>query len=144
MNVKLLKRIANIIQRRADQFNMSYWFHESAFSSHCKTESCIAGWALTLTDTKKKTLAQPLLTARDIKPDFGGCNFIDGYENKDVVLRARKVLDLNEEQSRRLFYVEKWPFNFELAYRHATRHSKENARIAANRIRHFIKTNGEE
>ena len=135
MNVRLLRRIAKVIQKKPREFNMGSW-HEDMLTNEdadalcdlpkgkriaCTTTHCIAGWA------------QALSTKRD-------CTV-------SAEVDAERLLELSHDQAMRLFFVtgffvtdECWPRKFR---------GRRNAwtptpRQAAARIEHFIKTNGAE
>lgn len=83
---------------------------------HCGTVHCIGGWAEVLT----------------------------GNEKSYSAAKKAKILGLNVDESDRLFSLFDWPVTFRNAYRNAKRDMSAKAQIAADRIRHFIATEGRE
>jgi hypothetical protein len=132
MNVRLLRRIAKVIQEKPKEFDMSYWHTDRTDGIAdslcglpkdrrvgCSTSHCIAGWA------------QVLSTKRD-------CAM---HAEDD----AQRILGLTAEQSDRLFYVGGattggWPQRF----RGRKYEFSPTAKQAAARIEWFIKTKGAE
>lgn len=137
MNVRLLRKIAKVIQEKPRQFNMTYWHRNEnvamerirawdfkSFESlcdipadkqiSCDTTHCIAGWAQVLAPNRK-------------------CS-IPASED------AQRLLGLTEQQASRLFFADCWPKEF-LGTKHIWRMSPAKA---AARIEHFIKTKGRE
>jgi len=53
-----------------------------------------------------------------------------------------RALDITYEQGQRLFYVSAWPNKFGDKFQDSGK--KQDARIAAARIEHFIRTKGKE
>lgn len=133
INVKLLRRVQKAIVEHAAHFDMSEWgvgaskadiMHDEPPESECGTTACIAGFAVILRDGK----ARP---------------------SEAVALRAAKLLSLDYDSwdfgcnGTRLFHVQHWPSKFYHRYSKAKR-NLTRARIAAERIEHFIKTKGAE
>ena len=114
MNIDLLLKVKEQILKQPELFDMSRWF----LPTECGTAACIAGWAW-------------LLSGREER-EFSGD-------------RTRMVpqLDLTAEQERSLFHVCDWPRIFAGHYKSA-RTPAYRARIGAERIDHFIATNGDE
>ena len=107
----------------------------------CGTVACIAGWTAVL--TKKQLPAQ---------------DDVDGWRELlcNAWEKATQKLGLSQEESQRLFaeprfygnknydYGENtWPTRFAVRYLKAER-SETRARVTAERIEHFIATNGAE
>ena len=105
---------------------------------NCGTAQCIAGWACSLSKLKWRP-------AESLKHVF--CLQKGGYVG-DV---AARLLDLSvvvgadelTSESERLFFVKEWPPAFRRRFERA-RLRRRKAQIAAERIDHFIATNGAE
>jgi len=143
MNIKLLKKIKNAILKAPLRFNMDWWvkkhrdglFIAKSALPPCGTTACIAGHALALAQKK------PLTTSFWLKQK----EIVGNSENNSPVSRlAGKLLDLNTAQRRRLFFVREWPSQFELVGYPHKREATRNAKVAARRIDHFIKTKGKQ
>lgn len=143
MNVDLLIRVRYKILDEPRQFVMQRFFATSMRIDsdsetpeglrdisrevpNCGTAACIAGWALTLSRTESH---RPIDAAE--------------YYMYRTHLPARVELGLTSLQAQRLFYVTGWPWEFQKRWEE-TRDVVERARIAADRIDHFIATGGEE
>jgi hypothetical protein len=128
MNVPLLLEIKAHILAEPDKFRMDTWT--------CGTAHCIAGWALELRGFK---IVNPTAWAAMQTVEGGGS---PGHV-------AARLLDLQSEDdygemsSDRLFIDDYWPEDFAERYGNAESR-QERAIIAAERIDHFIATNGEE
>lgn len=83
----------------------------------CGATACIAGWAVVLSPEAEE----------------------DGY----IRNLASKLLGLTYGQSDNLFFVSGWPRQFGELY-HDTRTPQERAQVVAERIDHFIATEGAE
>lgn len=123
MNTELLLKVKAAILAEPLKFDMCWWFLESD-DSPCGTAACIAGHAVAI-DQKFKTLKRGLKM------------------NDEVESLAKNALMLTEVQSFRLFGVGYWPPEFEQKYFVANT-PQEMAKVAADRIDHFIATDGEE
>lgn len=143
MNVKLLRQVKRHILEKPKRLNMGYWsmsakrmVREGRITKEvepaCGTVGCIAGWAVILTKTGKRT--DFLATMKRIR----------GH-NSEVVMQplAKELLDLSEYSANRLFLTSNWPGSFEQDYLYAMT-PKQRARVTPERIEHFIRTNGEE
>ena len=63
----------------------------------------------------------------------------------DLYTEARRLLRISKEQADRLFIGSNWPLTFCRRYRNdacSMRQVKSNARVTAERINHFIQTEG--
>lgn len=114
MNVELLGKIKDLILAEPEKLNMDHWTPVE----RCGTACCIAGWACVL----------------------GGVTRTRAIYTADT---ARELLGLNFEDSQRLFFPDGWPKQFtpeedDFEYNVIT------AEQAANRIDHFIATEGRE
>lgn len=120
MNVPLLEKIIETIVTNPDDFAMRVW--------HCGAEHCIGGWSQVLSGVAESedVAAMAALLGIEFKSAFG-----DG-----ILLDPACA-------SGRLFLTQCWPEQFLIAYRDAA-DTTEGAQVAANRIRHFIATEGRE
>jgi hypothetical protein len=125
MNIELLQRVKKAILDNPEHFSMDYWYQYIDENGHvtlenytvgvaeglteCGTKACIAGWAVFL--------------GRD-----------DSTGVYDIGLYAQNILDLTNDQARRLFHMDRWPKQFWL----------DDTETAAARIDHFIATGGRE
>jgi hypothetical protein len=134
INVRLLRRVQKAIVEHAAHFDMNDWgvdveksqvFHDEPSESECGTAACIGGFAVLLSDGRNPPL------------------------RSNVAKRAAELLGLSysvlhdELNGNRLFYVDRWPAKFSGRHRRAKR-NLTRARIAAERIEHFIRTKGAE
>lgn len=149
MNIQLLRRIQKVIVKRAKQFNMDTWFslmERQSRGVHCGTTACLAGWALTVaSQAKRKKLFQPLLAAKSVDKNFGDIKLmLGGNENHLMCKKGAEVLELNEDQAEKLFYLPNWPQDLHDRYDAArrTQSYNEQAAIASERIDRFIASNG--
>jgi len=136
VNVKLLEKVRAAILAEPAQFVMSELYSEGeALGSfdvprkipNCGTAACVAGWAVTL-------------GARFRNPKTASAS---SFRNGWMAERAEELLVLNYVQGNRLFYVHEWPQSFLDRWREDET-LKGRARIAAERIDHFIATDGAE
>jgi hypothetical protein len=118
MNVELLQQVKQAILAEPDKFRMDRW--------SCGTAHCIAGWACLLRDIP---IVEGDFTTETVSGEYPG-------------LVASKLLDLRGRAADKLFYTFGWPSRFRAPYLGATR--RERAEIAAERIDHFIATDGRE
>lgn len=125
MNTELLLKVKAAILAEPLKFDMDTWFDESE-DSPCKTTACIAGHALAI-EEKRETL----------KP---GLEYAYSSKAGDI---GQELLALDEDQRAVLFSIGGWPDKFQCAYARA-RNSKQRAKSAADRIDHFIATEGRE
>jgi hypothetical protein len=137
MNVALLRKVKSHILHHPNQFLMTDWIikrwgdDQKQFSGdgqkqkfdECGTAGCIAGWAC-------------MIKLKQARLDW------------DVPAKGQTILGLDDDQAERLFFVHDWPEKMREEYisnMNDSPGSLENrARIAAQRIDHFIKTKGEE
>ncbi len=115
MKTKLLRQVQEKILAEPELFQMAHW-HVRVDDS-CGTAHCIAGWAEVL-----------------------------GAPGKKHSLDKREYLELmglRMSQADRLFYVSGWPKQFSTKYRRSVS-AKNRAKIASDRIDHFIATRGME
>jgi hypothetical protein len=131
VNIQALKRVAQYILDEPQGFLMEEWCAVSE-DSPCGTNSCIGGTAAMLDNPR-----QYMRWLKDQSQD-------------EVRFAATHALGLTESQAGRLFYLKDWsddeqgwPASFSNRYNRATT-PKARARIAFERIHHFIKTKGKE
>jgi hypothetical protein len=126
VNVSLLRKVQKHIlaePKRFDMGNFGYLLPEGDGGPKCGTVGCIAGWAVLL-DGNKKAIGTWEVT-----------KLVGEEEGKDS-------LELTELQKDRLFFLSGWPKKFHDKYFGHSR--EEQAKIAAARIEHFIRTKGKE
>ena len=131
INVKLLRKIAKHITEEPRRFIMRSFVYtadswgdrfrgddglEHKFAE-CGTAACIGGWAVILSQ---------------------GTQYMGEYRH-----RAISLLGLEGMNEDRLFEVSQWPSRFEKRYRTA-KTQRQRAKVAAERIEHFIATKGVE
>jgi len=114
MNIELLNRIQQKILADPTSFQMETFFAPPWPEDDCDTAACIAGWTLLLSGKNK------------------AC---------DVAEEAAKVLGITLKQAALLFYEGGWPEKFRLR---SKVYSDKAAQLAADRIDHFIATDGQE
>jgi hypothetical protein len=134
MNIDLLQQIKSRILAEPDAFRMDYW--------SCGTAHCIGGWACVLSGYEMQ----------DTDSGIRGARLTNGF---GTMTTAGDLLGLSFEdtdgwetpsEAERLFFTENWPQDFEDRYdaAEAVEDRAELAKIAAERIDHFIATNGAE
>lgn len=145
--INLLRRIEDQILEEPKRLDMDDWGNAFEKTGNgvpaCKTQGCIAGWAILLKDRKFwKDLV-------DIAEESGiaGIAYNLGQSPAD---KGRELLDLTHDESEKLFYINEmddeglgWPVKFSKQYRSA-KTAAGRARATVNRIEHFIKTDGAE
>jgi len=126
MNIRLLRKIAELIVEKPKEFNMAYWHVNPEISAcalselpkgkriSCETAHCIAGWAQALSSDR-----QSKINASD---------------------DAQRILKITPSQAKRLFYVDGWPEKF----RGKQDDWNPTPKQTAKRIEHFIQTEGQE
>jgi hypothetical protein len=138
MNIKLLRKVKNYILEEPRRFDMSTFgsvfkskinFKDATGESArnfppCGTTACIAGWALGVNAPRPKSFFKKL--------KYGA-----------IPNLAQKKLRLSHEEKERLFYDASWPSKYSLALL-AAKTPAGRARVAAERIEHFIATDGKE
>jgi hypothetical protein len=95
------------------------WIGDPERFTACNTTACLAGWAVLLSPDAKD------------------------YEGEHISFAARLFLGLSVNQSDLLFHLSFWPTSFYEEYTQA-KTPQERAQAVADRIDHFITTNGEE
>jgi len=91
---------------------------EWATKEDCRTEACIAGWAMLLSEIEPKW-------------DSSDQAHVQNFE------RGARVLELTLPQAQALFHLHRWPTEFWWQYRSA-KTAEEAATVAVRRIHHFI------
>jgi hypothetical protein len=124
MNTELLLRVKAAILEEPNKFDMGMWFEDAA----CGTTACIAGWSVALSENLK-----------DLRDGFSFWGKLDGT----ISGHAAKAIGVDELTADKLFYTNNWPEDLERLFNNA--HStEERAKVAADRIDHFISTEGRE
>jgi hypothetical protein len=126
MNVKLLRKVKRLILAEPKRFDMDTFGRRrdpkaNDNAPRCGTVGCIAGWAVILTKR----------IPRNPKAEMPTIDHNDGME----------ALNISDGEAKLLFYAVEWPEKFS-AY--VADGSEKSAKIAAQRIEHFIKTKGKE
>lgn len=121
MNVPLLLDIKAHILAEPDAFRMDVW--------SCGTAHCIGGWAC-------------MLSGVPMKERYSGSGHWQAIGEPTSSV-AERLLGLDDDSSINLFEVGCWPDEFSERYQ-ATDDRVEHVKIAAERIDHFIATNGAE
>lgn len=129
MNTKLLLEVKAKILEEPKQFEMSAYFSNASNSGieipNCGTAACIGGWAISF--------------SKKLNPNLASAGVVHGWGSE-----AQKILDLTAPERHQLFYAGNWPEPFRSKFGEAVAGSKEAAQIAADRIDHFIATEGRE
>lgn len=136
MNVELLLKIKAAVLEEPLRLNMNRWVINPAAQAYyqnggvppCNTVACLAGWAVALT----KNLRGKALF--DFHNELG----------TNIESEASELLNLSDSSRQALFYVQNWPYEFADRLTHARGGTPEYARITADRIDHFIATEGRE
>ncbi len=132
MNVKLLRKVAKHILEEPKRLLMRTWIFEKSDKqtrvrmaqggsrpfAKCGTAACISGWACIISGHGEEAKKDSFM---------------------DVGMR---LLGIGYPQAYRLFGPENWPKEFQRGTKDDG--TAKTARIAAKRIEHFIKTNGDE
>ncbi len=137
LNVKLLRKVKAQILKEPAQFAMTKWFTRDIAQANefaevldirrrvipnCGTAACIAGWAVAI--------------HKESNPELVARSYYMPYDANDA-------LDLDDDNSHLLYHVARWPRKFLERWRRA-RSMAARARVAADRIEHFIATGGAE
>jgi len=138
--VKLLRRVKRHILAEPKRLDMNQWVKPSR-QSPCGTAACIAGWTVLLSGPEEK-IAEVSKTRTLYEANEAA---IGGF-GVGIGERARQLLGLTYEQSVRLFHVKAawvngvWPTEFARRYTSTKTTKAEKAKVAAERIDHFIRT----
>lgn len=127
MNVKKIKKVAEYILAEPEGYDQDTFGTFDTERSRCGTQCCIAGTALLLENPRRYLRA--LMGEKD------GC----------IERNAARALELSKAEARQLFYPsDLWPEPFQSRYANTEPNTKKRARVAYDRIMHFIKTRGRE
>jgi len=121
--ILLLRRVKAKILKNPTAFGMDLWARRSG-RAECGTIGCIAGWVL--------MLSRPGLQ-ESVRYGFHKTFDLDWKEE------ATRELGITDNQPFSLFFEEFWPTRYASKFSKA-RSNKQRARVAANRIEHFIRT----
>jgi hypothetical protein len=119
MNVELLQRIKAHILEDPRRVGMSNWIRRRSpreGGPSCGTVACIAGWAY-------------ILSERQVPPFY---------------TQVTRLLGLDSQQGQRLFFELYWPSKFYAQIQTCQQGAAEYAQTVADRIDHFIATEGRE
>lgn len=124
MNTKLLLKVKAAILAEPAKFRMELYF-QSETSSPCGTAACIGGHAIAISRKWKRLRA--------------------GFKLDSYHPEASRCLEIapDSEQADSLFSAGMWPRQFRDRY-YKARTAKQRAKAAADRIDHFIATEGRE
>lgn len=125
MNISLLTDVKYNILAVPETFDIREWLTDN-INAPCETTGCIAGHAVAVVNSAK--------SLRQLSEEF--------YK-LDIPAMAMAALELKYEQKQRLFYIMHWPIKFQTAYIERN-NAEHHAQVTADRIDHFIKTNGAE
>ncbi len=123
--IALLRKVKRKILSKPKSFDMNFWASRDS-RAECGTVGCIAGWVLMLS-----------------RPRFQESVRAGVYNalRLDWKMEAARELGIEDDQASPLFFEEFWPTRYINKFSKA-RSNKQRARVAANRIEHFIKTGG--
>lgn len=139
----------NVIMRNMlkypEQVKMETWFSGTNSvgepAPRCGTAGCIGGWGIALFAKRKKMNLKQ--ASRLAEREW----FTTEWHHAAMALGLKtSVMERNEEESgrcNRLFSTSHWPGKLAKAY-NRSRTAKGAARAVVNRIKHFIKTDGQE
>lgn len=132
MNVELLKSVREAILEEPLRIDMATWADVS-HEAPCGTVGCIYGWAQALsTGLRSYDLAEYVKDHLTVRQPTG------------IMAPDDNPLDLTPEQAKRLYYAEHWPQEYQDMEWEEVPQNPEYAQIVANRIDHFIATEGRE
>lgn len=138
MNTRLLRRIQKHILKYPDAFVMEYFVEnrDKETKTPCGTAACIGGWACIMEQKKLSPRLRQRLLNNISKPE-------DYWIGKDYdfnyFYHARRFLGISERQAESLFELGGWPEKFNIRY-YGAKTNKGLARVAVQRIEHFINT----
>jgi hypothetical protein len=141
--VKRLRKLKKFKKKRG-RFNMEHfgsrWYGSiGALKDEkpvCRTQACLAGEAI-------------LEFGAGVIAKGGGIDLVGEHRDSPMPIVAQSLLDLDNDQATRLFYFRSWgyengwPREFEIRYR-AAKTATGRLNVAIARVKHFIKTDGEE
>ncbi len=124
MNVELLQKVKAAILAEPERFDMSRFF---AGTPKRHTAAFIAGWALALASEQSIDEAKlERASVHSLPTDIAG----------------QEALELTDKEKDLLFYSDGWPEPFISRFKiaHWQGNKRKAARIAADRIDHFLQT----
>lgn len=126
INVRLLRKVKRHILEEPRRLLMYTWASNSN-DAPCGTAGCIAGWSAILS-------GRPADEVKAVQDHAAS-----------IVFRgeAAQLLRISDAQAARLFYAGNWPNPFRMDYVYNFDRIKR-AQITADRIEHFIATEGRE
>lgn len=138
MNVELLRKVQAEILKEPRRFRMDKWVNLDAVGvgdsdPPCGTAACIGGYAVILAQGEVDHVEDWKKRAEDLW----------GHGGSFAGVTARQQLELTSQEAERLFYINGWPDEYANQYV-GTINPAKRARIACDRIDHFIKTEGRE
>lgn len=140
MNTKLLLKVRGAILAEPEKFRMEWWFQEEP-KSPCGTSACIAGHVLAISRNWKTLKRGVKFYKQSEHPDYDKENEITD-EIRSIAVRELGLSDYDHNIDN-LFVSTVWPYEFRDRY-HNARTAKQRAKVAADRIDHFIATEGRE
>jgi hypothetical protein len=130
MNHKLLQNTHDQILAHPDQVNMTDWF------LHKPPQADIAGHVVWLADGLNWLRARDIITTIGVGMDWIKIKPLQ--MNALIPRRAIKLLDISDDQARRLFYVTEWPKVFRDGIQDLRVGSPMYAAVVAQRIQSFL------
>lgn len=119
--IVLLRKVKKKILDKPRSFEMSSWVMPNNAIA-CGTTGCIAGWVVMLSSPGLQDLVRQ-----------GKHGYVDWRKE------ATKKLGIESAQAASLFLDDFWPWKYGAGLIEAGS-NKQKARVAANRIEHFIRT----
>lgn len=152
MNVELLKKVkAHILEEPMRVYMGDWYIRLSEYDGEmfevdddilmppaCGTVACICGWAAELSGSESKGgSAGKRLLGLDGSPWFP-------ESSRPHSSRPRQLADTPHSQAQRLFFNECWPAEFRDRLKQFKPQTPEYAQVVADRIDHFIATDGKD
>lgn len=141
--IKLLQQVKRAILKEPKQFWMKHWFKQSHDIPNCRTAACIGGWLYTFTNSRKKPSSGVKCLSKIIGVidyDGNGNSKTTNFDGSSGVI-ADTMCELGIKNYDKLVNFAYWPIQFAKIHEEGT---PEYAQQAADRIDHFIKTDGQE
>jgi hypothetical protein len=131
INIPLLRQVQRKLDKHYDQFDMGWWVNNLNISFECRTTMCIAGWCGVITGKPAPESDRISATLRHLD---------------QVTEYYAEMLGVSFESAQRLFFVNRWPAEFDKQYTAAWLAHDQPAMVgvANRRIDHFINTLGAE
>lgn len=161
INVKQLQQTAKDILTHPAQFCIDQWFVEPGDDAwydiadtdaclttlnptkNCGTAACINGWVLARNAKKAISLVKKYENSFEpYKTQEYEPREYDTYLSAEAKA-GQSLLGLTDGQTHRLFFLENWPEKFQTRY-HKAATNRTRAKVAYDRILHFINTLGYE